>query len=46
MKFVTTGSVGAVCAATLIGVGAWVGTTGGGIAGELVGEKLFGGSPP
>jgi uncharacterized Zn-binding protein involved in type VI secretion len=43
---VSTGVGGVVCVATVIGVGAWVGTTGGGIGGEFIGEKLYGGSPP
>jgi hypothetical protein len=43
---VSTGVGGVVCVATVIGIGAWVGTTGGGVAGEFIGGKLYGGSPP
>jgi len=32
---------GVVCYAALVGVGAWVGTEGGGRVGEYVGEKIF-----
>lgn len=38
---VTTGIGGVVCVATLIGVGAWVGTTDGGERGEVIGETLY-----
>ncbi|WP_447903559.1 PAAR domain-containing protein [Pseudomonas serbica] len=42
----TTGIGGVVCVATLIGGGAWVGTTSGGDGGEFLGEKLYEGSKP
>ena len=39
---VATGGVGGViCVAAIVGAGAWVGTTGGGMAGEAIGEKLY-----
>jgi hypothetical protein len=38
---VSTGIGGVVCAATLIGAGAWVGTTYMGDGGELMGEILY-----
>ncbi|OPB32621.1 PAAR domain-containing protein [Pseudomonas sp. FJ2-5-13] len=39
---VATGGIGGVvCVAAIVGAGAWVGTTGGGMAGEAIGEKLY-----
>lgn len=38
---VSTGIGGVVCVAAVVGVGAWMGTTGGGIAGEAMGEKVY-----
>jgi len=38
---VSTGIVGVVCVAALVGTGAWVGTTLGGAAGEMGGEILY-----
>ena len=38
---VTTGIGGVICVAAVVGSGAWVGTTGGGMAGEAIGEKLY-----
>ncbi|AZE60622.1 hypothetical protein PFLU3_39750 [Pseudomonas fluorescens] len=39
---VATGGIGGVvCVAAIVGAGAWVGTTGGGMAGEAMGEKLY-----
>ncbi|MBI6633152.1 PAAR domain-containing protein [Pseudomonas paralactis] len=39
---VSTGGIGGVvCVAAIVGAGAWVGTTGGGMAGEAIGEKLY-----
>lgn len=37
----TTGIGGVVCVAALVGVGAWIGTTGGGFGGEAFGEALY-----
>ncbi|CAI8990736.1 MULTISPECIES: hypothetical protein [Pseudomonas] len=37
----TTGIGGVVCVATLVGVGAWAGTTDGGEIGEVFGEVLY-----
>jgi hypothetical protein len=37
----TTGIGGVVCVATLVGVGAWTGTTDGGDIGEVFGEVLY-----
>lgn len=42
----TTGIGGVVCIATLIGGGAWLGTTRGGDGGEFLGEKIYEGSTP
>jgi uncharacterized Zn-binding protein involved in type VI secretion len=38
---ISTGIGGVICAAALIGTGAWVGTTAGGMGGELGGEILY-----
>ena len=38
---VTTGIGGVVCVATLVGAGAWAGTTLGANSGEYVGEKVY-----
>ena len=38
---VTTGIGGVVCVATLVGTGAWAGTTYGGEWGEYVGDKIY-----
>lgn len=39
---VATGGIGGViCVAAIVGTGAWVGTTVGGMAGEAMGEKLY-----
>ncbi|UVJ45642.1 PAAR domain-containing protein [Pseudomonas sp. LS1212] len=38
---VTTGIGGVVCVAAVVGTGAWIGTTAGGVAGEFLGEKLY-----
>ncbi|AZE88821.1 hypothetical protein C4J97_2120 [Pseudomonas orientalis] len=39
---VATGGIGGVvCVGAIVGTGAWVGTTGGGMAGEAIGEKLY-----
>jgi len=38
---VSTGVGGVTCVAAVLGVGAWMGTTGGGIAGEALGEKIY-----
>jgi hypothetical protein len=38
---VTTGIGGVVCVATLVGAGAWAGTTYGGEWGEYVGDKIY-----
>ncbi|WP_339533320.1 hypothetical protein [Pseudomonas mucidolens] len=38
---VSTGIGGVVCAAAIVGTGAWVGTTYGGKAGEAIGEKIY-----
>lgn len=37
----STGIGGAVCVAAIVGAGAWMGTTGGGIAGETIGEIIY-----
>lgn len=37
----TAGIGGVVCVAAIVGTGAWVGTTGGGMGGEYVGEKIY-----
>jgi uncharacterized Zn-binding protein involved in type VI secretion len=37
----TAGIGGVVCVAVIVGTGAWVGTTGGGMGGEYVGEKIY-----
>lgn len=37
----STGVGGIVCVATVVGVGSWLGTTRGGIEGEILGEKLY-----
>lgn len=37
----TGGIGGVVCVAALVGTGAWVGTTVGGIAGEALGERIY-----
>ena len=37
-----TGNIrGVLCVATVIGPGAWVGTTLGGMGGEYIGEKIY-----
>lgn len=38
---VTTGIGGVICVAALVGTGAWLGTTVGGVSGEAIGEKLY-----
>ncbi|MCK6191188.1 PAAR domain-containing protein, partial [Pseudomonas sp. EYE_354] len=38
---VSTGIGGVVCVAAVIGAGTWLGTTGGGMAGEHMGEKIY-----
>ncbi|MFO2462150.1 hypothetical protein OOJ96_19130 [Pseudomonas sp. 15FMM2] len=38
---VSTGLGGVVCVAALIGTGAWVGTTLGGMGGEYMGDKVY-----
>ncbi|MFO2463521.1 PAAR domain-containing protein [Pseudomonas sp. 15FMM3] len=38
---VSTGLGGVVCVAALVGTGAWVGTTLGGMGGEYMGEKVY-----
>lgn len=38
---VTTDIGGVACVAAIVGTGAWVGTTGGAIAGEYIGEKVY-----
>jgi hypothetical protein len=38
---VSTGIGGVVCVAALVGTGAWVGTTVGGMGGEGIGEILY-----
>jgi hypothetical protein len=38
---VSTGVGGVACVAAIVGVGVWVGTTGGGKAGEGMGEKMY-----
>ncbi|MFN3354646.1 MAG: PAAR domain-containing protein [Pseudomonas sp.] len=38
---VSTGLGGVVCVAAVIGAGTWLGTTGGGMAGEHMGEKIY-----
>ncbi|WP_434573179.1 PAAR domain-containing protein [Pseudomonas sp. Z3-6] len=38
---VSTGIGGVVCVAALVGTGAWIGTTGGGMGGEVIGEIIF-----
>jgi len=38
---VSTGIGGVVCFAALVGAGAWMGTTVGGLGGEYLGEKIF-----
>ena len=37
----STGIGGVVCVAAVVGTGAWIGTTGGGAAGEVIGEKIY-----
>lgn len=41
MGVATGGFGGVICVAAIVGAGAWVGTTGGGMAGEAIGEKLY-----
>ena len=41
MGVATLGAGGVICVAAIVGTGAWVGTTGGGIAGEAIGEKFY-----
>lgn len=43
---VTTGIGGVVCVASVVGVGAWVGTTAGGMGGEFTAEKIFEATQP
>ena len=38
---ISTGIVGVVCVAAIVGAGAWAGTTVGGQAGEAIGEKIY-----
>ncbi len=38
---VSTGIGGVVCVAAIVGAGAWVGTTVGGMGGEYMGEKIY-----
>ncbi len=42
----STGVGGVVCVATLVGTGAWVGTTYGGMGGEYMGEKIYEATQP
>jgi uncharacterized Zn-binding protein involved in type VI secretion len=37
----STGIGGVICVAAIVGGGAWVGTTSGSVAGEVIGEKLY-----
>ena len=37
----STGIGGVVCVAAVVGTGAWIGTAGGGAAGEVIGEKIY-----
>ena len=43
---VSTGIGGVVCFGALVGAGSWVGTTGGGMAGEAIGEMIYKGNQP
>lgn len=44
---VATGGIGGVvCAGAIVGTGAWVGTTVGGMGGEYIGEKIYEASQP
>ena len=43
---ISRGIGGVVCVAVLVGTGAWVGTTVGGMAGELLGERIFEATQP
>ena len=38
---VSTGIGGVVCVAAIVGAGAWIGTTAGGVGGEIGGEMLY-----
>ncbi|MNO96761.1 hypothetical protein D3C76_884450 [compost metagenome] len=42
----STGVGGVICVATVIGVGAWVGTTRGAQRGEVIGETLYEAAQP
>lgn len=42
----TAGLGGVICVAAIVGTGAWVGTTGGGMAGEALGEKIYQATQP
>ena len=43
---VSTAIGGVVCVAALVGTGAWAGATVGGIAGELLGERIYEATKP